>query len=249
MGKIHFLPEETRRPLSPSDMGLVYTSVQRFDLGKATIESGSEELCLVVIRGEVSYRCGAEEGVAQCRDMLYVPTHTAIELTGEDASIIRYGAPCDRQTAFKRIAFADVDRDGRHKVYGDDKHGTKRDVWNYIDEQFDSSRFLVGICTGAAGGWTAWPPHKHGQKREEVYVYFGMADGFGLQCVYEDMARPDAVALVRDGHLIAIREGYHPNVGCPKTGIQYIYCMVSRTAEDRDFMDLTTQSEYGDRLE
>jgi len=249
MGKYHFLPEETKSLLLPGDMNLVYTSVQRFDLGRAVIQSGREELCLVVIEGEAAYSCGDWRGTAAYMDMLYVPPGKTVSLSGENAAVIRYGAPCGRATAFAHIAFADVDGDGRHKHYGDATNGTKRDVWNYIDESFDSSRFLVGICSGALGGWTAWPPHKHGQKREEVYVYFGMKDGFGVQCVYEDMENPGAVVMVKDGHLVAIPEGYHPNAGCPKTGLQYIYCMVSTTAEDRDFMDMTTQSIYGDKLE
>jgi 5-deoxy-glucuronate isomerase len=76
-----------------------------------------------------------------------------------------------------------------------------------------------------------------------------MGDGFAIQCVYEDMRRPDAVVLVQDGHLVTIPAGYHPNVGSPKGGIRYIYCMVSVEAGDREFMDLHIQSEYGSKLE
>jgi 5-deoxy-glucuronate isomerase len=75
-----------------------------------------------------------------------------------------------------------------------------------------------------------------------------MGDGFALQCVYEDMDEAK-VALVRNGDAIAIPKGYHPNVGCPKSGIRYVYCMVSIQAENRNFMDLHTQKIYGDRLE
>jgi 5-deoxy-glucuronate isomerase len=182
-------------------------------------------------------------------DMLYLPAGSRLILRGEKACVIRYGAPCRRSTNFAHIAFSDVDADDRHKVYGKIQDGTRRDVWNYIDEKFDSGRFLVGICFGAAGGWTAWPPHEHGDKREEVYAYFNMGDGFGVQCVYSDMKNPDAVALVEDGDVIAIPGGYHPNAGCPKTGIRYIYCMVSLKEGDRNFMDLHTQSIYGDKLE
>ena len=246
-GKYHFLPEQTKRLIEPSEMGLLYTSVRRLDLGAASVHSGGEELCLAVLQGEASYRCGEHQGNVVCRDMLYIPPNETVELAGS-AVVMRYGAPCARKTRFAHIAFKDVDADDRHKIYGDAANGSGRDVWNYIDEHFDSSRFLVGICAGNAGAWTAWPPHKHGKKREEVYAYFGMGDGFGLQCVYEDMENPATVTLVRDGHLVAIPEGYHPNVGCPKTGIQYVYCMVSVTPEDRDFMDLSIQRVYGDKL-
>ncbi len=251
MKKHHFKPNETLKLLKPGDLGLVYTSVQRVEIGPSpvAIDSGDEEICLVIIDGEVSYRCADKSGSAVLGDMLYLPRASTIELAGGPGVAIRYGAPCTRKTSFAHIAFKDVDGDERHKVYGKVEQGTRRDVWNFIDEKFDSSRLLMGICYGAPGGWTAWPPHEHGEKREEVYVYFNMGDGFALQCVYQDMADPDAIALVQNGHLVAIPAGYHPNVGCPKTGIRYVYCMVSTTAEDRQFMDLHTQSIYGDKLE
>ena len=244
----HYKPTATTSLLKPADMGLVYTSAQRIQLGNTELSSENEELCLFVIQGTVSYQCEANSGTAQYKDMLYIPPGKKVSLKGDDAVAIRFGAPCARETNFAHLSFNEIDSDERHKKYGSATNGTKRDVWNYIDESFNSSRFLVGICKGEPGAWTAWPPHKHGTKREEVYLYFGVDDGFALQCVYEDMDKPDAVALVKDGHLIAIKEGYHPNVGCPKSGIQYIYCMVSITPEDRNFMDLTMQSIYGDKL-
>jgi 5-deoxy-glucuronate isomerase len=249
MAKHHFLPAETLKRLEPADMGLVYTSLQRLELGNASVHSDTEETCLVVIQGQVAYKHGNNTGKAVLCDMLYLPPGETLELSGEKAAAIRYGAPCTRKTGFAHIRFEDVDKDGRHKVYGNNDGGTKRDVWNFINEDFDSSRFLIGICYGGKGSWTAWPPHEHGAKREEVYIYFGMGDGFALQCVYQDLEKQSETFLVRDGHLVAIPGGYHPNVGCPKTGIRYIYCMVSTTAEDRNFMDLKIQSQFGDKLE
>lgn len=247
--KQHFLPDETKRRIEPGEMGLVYTSVELLELdGRVEINGGNEETCLVVLEGGLEYVHEAESGCAVARDMLYLPLGGTLALDGK-AVVARFGATCGRVTRFVKIAFADVDADARHKVYGKAENGTLRDVWNCIDEAFDSPRFLVGLCRGATGGWTAWPPHEHGAKREEVYVYFGMDDGFALQCVYTDMDQPDEIALVRNHHVVSIPKGYHPNVGCPKTGIMYVYCMVSVTPEDRSFMDLKVQPAYGDRLE
>ena len=251
MGKYHFFPEETRERLEPSAMGLVYTSLQRLELGgEVEVHSEREETCVVVIEGELRYQYGDERsGVAVTRDMLYLPVGETLTLSGQDAVAIRYGAPCARKTSFAHIRFEEVDADSnRHKTFGSREQGTLREVWNYIDDSFDSSRMLAGICYGSHGGWTAWPPHEHAAKREEVYVYFNMGDGFALQCVYEDLKNPHAVALVQNGHVVSIPSGYHPNVGCPKTGIRYVYFMVSTKAEDRVFMDLNMQKEYGDKL-
>lgn len=245
----HFLPEETKKRLNPTDMGLEYTSAEQLEITDSVfVESGEEELCLVVLSGEVAYAMGEKSGVATERDVLYLPIASSVALKSDNAAVLRFGAPCTRKTAFSHIRFAEVDASNRHKVYGKDALGTRRDVWNMIDESFDSSRFLVGICNGRSGGWTAWPPHRHGEAREEVYVYFGMGEGFALQCVYEETGEP-LVYKVEDGHLVAIKEGFHPNVGCPGGGISYVYCMVSRKAEDREFMDLVTETKFGERLE
>lgn len=250
MRKRHFKPWELMRPLSPEQMGLRYTSAQRIEISdKRCFFTKEEEFCLIVLEGCVHYGCGLCHGKAQMLDVLYVPINSSITLESSGAVVMRYGAPCSIQYSFSHIRFSDVNSDHRHKVYGAEENGTRRDVWNFIDEDFPCGRFLVGICRGRDGGWTAWPPHEHAQKREEVYVYFNMGDGFGIQCVYEDMNQPDTIALVRNGDLVSIPKGYHPNCGSPHGGIFYAYCMVATTEGDRTFMDLHCQNIYGDRLE
>jgi 5-deoxy-glucuronate isomerase len=248
MSKRHFTPKEQLAGLKPADMEMTYTSARRLELdGVLEIESGGEELCLFCLEGAAGYACGSQSGEITGKDMLYVPIGTAVTLNGR-ATVMQFGAPSGRKTDFACVRFTEVDGDFRHKVYGNTAEGTLRDVWNYIDDSFDSSRFLVGMCRGSNGGWTAWPPHEHAAQREETYVYFGMGDGFAIQCVYDDLEEPYNVELVRDGHLVSIPRGYHPNCGCPKGGISYVYCMVSTKAEDRKFMDLKVQGVFGDRL-
>ena len=249
--KQFFHKNELLELISPEEMGLMYTSVQRIEVQEPiSIESGEEEICILVIAGEVAYETEGISDIASMLDMLYLPIHSTIcFLPGKDGVLMRYGAPCDRKTQFGHIRFRDVDNDSRHKVYGTVAQNTRRDVWNYIDENFNSSRFLAGICRGANGGWTAWPPHEHGKEREEVYVYFNMGNSFGAQFVYDDMNKPILAEIVQEGDFISIPHGYHPNVGCPCGGIFYAYVMVSTTADDRNFMNLRTQKIFGDKLE
>ncbi|WRS26180.1 5-deoxy-glucuronate isomerase [Oscillospiraceae bacterium MB08-C2-2] len=251
MIQIHFKPEELLQRLEPKAMQLTYTSAQRIELKdtEVIVESGNEEVCLVCISGQADYTYHAQSGEAVLRDILYLPTDAQVVLKSKSAVFIRFGAPCTRKTTFAHIVFKEVDGDSRHKVYGKQENGTKRDVWNCIDEAFDSARFLVGFCKGCPGGWTAWPPHEHAEKREETYVYFDMANAFGAQFVYDELDNPHDVALIQEGHLVSIPSGYHPNCGCPAGAISYVYCMVSTTEDDRNFMDLTTQKIYGDKLE
>lgn len=246
--KYHYRAGELLERKGPRDLGLELTSVQRLEFGgRRRIESGDEEVCLVVIDGSVEYDCRRTAGRAVFRDMLYVPRRSRASLTSNDAVVMRYGAPSDRDAEFAHLRFADVDGGPEtHEVFGTAEKNTRRDVWHFIGADFPCSRLMMGLCRGEAGGWTVWPPHEHGEQREEVYVYFDMGDAFAVQCVYEDMERPLAVAMVRDGDLVSVPRGYHPNAGCPAGGISYIYCMVSRTAGRRDFMDLHFQEIYGD---
>lgn len=249
---LHFLPHELTDGLAPEDLSMIYTSVRRIEVvGETVIESGEEEVLLVCIDGDLHFETTAATGHAASRDMLYLPIGSSLVLRSDRAVVMRFGAPCDRPTSFAHLTFADADADARHKTYGNETAGTRRDVWNVLDESFDSQRFLAGLCTGRPGGWTAWPPHEHGDKREETYVYFGMGTSFGAQFVYDgdDMDHPLAVALVREGHVVSVPRGYHPSCGSPAGPISYAYVMVSVTPEDRDFMDLTIQPAYGRSFE
>lgn len=248
--KLHYKPDELLEKLEPSEMGMEYTSAQRLELkGGIEIPSNEEELCFVFMDGCASYESEGKRGTAEKLDMLYVPRDSKIFLKSDNCLIMQFGARCSKKTSFAHIPFNQVDKDYRHKVYGKEELGTKRDVWNFIDEKFDCCRFLIGLCKGSNGGWTAWPPHEHAKEREETYVYFNMGDSFGIQLVYDDLEHPYTVALVRDGHLVAVPRGYHPSCGSPAGGIFYVYCMASKTEFDRDFMNLRTQKIFGDKLE
>jgi len=250
--KLFYKSYEIKRRLEPSEMGLEHTSAERIELkGERDIESGSEEVCLVCLGGEFNYICSGENGTAVIKDMLYIPCKTTVTVSSEKSAVImRYGAPSDLDSKFAHIKFTDVDRDKkRHNIYGKKENNSLRNVWDYIDDSFPATRLLVGMCEGEQGGWTAWPPHEHAEKREEVYVYFNMDEAFGIQCVYEDMDNPLVVAMVRNGDLVSVPKGYHPSVGCPAGRISYIYCMVSKKAGDRRFMDLNVQKIYGNKFE
>lgn len=250
--KYYFKAKEQLDKITPAQMGLEYTTVQRLELqGSTAINTKGKEVCLVVIKGEVEFKCNGKEGKAIFKDMLYVPHHEKISLYSEDQTvIIKFAAPSDLESKFVHIKFQVIDSDNkRHHIYGKRQVCSKRHVWNFIDENFESSRFLIGICEGDVGGWTAWPPHEHAKKREEVYVYFDMGNSFGIQCIYENLERPLMISMVKEGDLVSVPRGYHPNVGCPAGKMSYIYCMVSKKAGERNFMDLNIQKIYGNKLE
>ena len=57
-------------------------------------------------------------------------------------------------------------------------------------------------------------------------MYFDMGQAFGLQCIYEDLDRPLAVALATDGDLVSVPRGYHPTAALEKK--QYVRAEPSR---------------------
>ena len=254
MRSVHLRPQDLLVRKSPEELGQQLTSAQRVAVdGTAEIECGAdEEMVAVVIAGDLTFSCGQESGSATVRDMIYVPRGRTLELASTSGAVVMcFWCPCDRETTFKHLSFAACDADpDRHHTYGDPAVSSKRDVWDFIDGAFDSQRMLVGQSVGDDGNWTAWPPHEHTVQREETYVYFGMGDSFGVQLVYEEdhdgMDDPLNVALVREGHLVSVPGGYHPSVGAPAGGISYVYFMASHVKEERNFMDLSIQSAYGD---
>jgi 5-deoxy-glucuronate isomerase len=250
--RYHFRAEELREGIIPERGPLDLLSCQRLELGdgapSAAVQTGPEEVVLVCISGELNYETDVTAGAAGFRDMLYLPWESEVKLSGDRAVVMRIGAPSDRDTRFAHIRFADIDGDpDKHRCFGTEETNSLRDVYMYIDDTFRASRLLVGIGFGRPGGWTVWPPHEHGDEKEELYVYFDLDGGFGIQCVYEDMEDARCF-LVREGDMVAVPRGYHPNVGCPGGRIAYVYAMAARAAGERSFMSLRFQEQFGTRL-
>ena len=63
------------------------------------------------------------------------------------------------------------------------------------------------------------------------------------------MDEPMAMALVRNGDVVSIPRGYHPNAGSPAGAICFVYCMTATKPDERKFMDLKIQQIYGEKFE
>lgn len=261
MAVIRYDAERARTGLTAADLGLEFISVRRLEFSgpgaqsPQRVKTADTEVCLVVLAGSVRYTCAlppgddVRAGVADTMDMLLIPPHADAGLESTDAVVVRYEAPSELGADFHHVRFAAVNDDPTtHHVYGKAEIGSQRHVWNYIDSQQRCTRLMMGICEGSPGGWTAWPPHEHSAEREEVYVYFDMGTAFGIQCVYENLSEIGGAAIVREGDVVSIPRGYHPNSGCPAGRIKYVYCMAAKIPGARDFMDLRIQPEFGDRF-
>lgn len=248
MDKYLYHPAELKSPVKVLD----FMAARRIELDYTSpacvVETGNDEVAFVVIAGELNFKCGEASGAARFKDMLYVPWRSRIELsTPRKAVVMQVNAPSDRDTQFAHLAYTDVAKDpARHKVFGSAETASLRDVYMFIDDKFPASRLLMGMCEGSTGGWTSWPPHEHANDREELYVYFDLGNAFSMQAIYEDLEHPLFCGFVREGDLIAVPKGFHPNVSCPAGRITYFYAMAARVAGNRQFMQLNIQPGYGE---
>ncbi len=234
---------------------LDFMSCKRIELTSTSsqyvVESGANEVALVCLSGQASYQFESNAGTMTHKDFLYVPWKSRGELTApHNAVLMEIASPCHRDTEFAHLRFSEIAKDpNRHKVFGLTETSSLRDVYMFIDDKFNASRLMMGICVGTPGAWTSWPPHEHAKEREELYVYFDMGKSFSIQCIYEDLETPLFCGLVREGDMVAIPKGFHPNVSCPGGRITYLYAMAARTPGKRDFMALNIQREFGEKLD
>ena len=94
---------------------------------------------------------------------------------------------------------------------------------------------MAGVTFSAPGNWTSWPPHEHAAMLEEAYLYIDMpAPRFGVQLVYTDTNEPELATIVREGDVVLMPQGYHPNVAAPGGSINFLWMMAAtREREDR----------------
>ena len=92
----------------------------------------------------------------------------------------------------------------------------KRDLNVLIGKNVQAGRIMAGVTFSEPGNWTSWPPHEHAAMLEEAYLYIDMpAPAFGVQLVYTNAREPEVATIVREGDVVLMPQGYHPNVAAP----------------------------------
>ena len=118
-------------------------------------------------------------------------------------------------TRSSSVAFSDVQNDsGLHFAAGGP--GAQRELNILLGKNVRAGRLMAGVTFSAPGNWTSWPPHEHAVLAEEAYLYIDMpAPAFGVQLVYTDKNDPEVATIVREGDVVLMPAGYHPNVAAP----------------------------------
>jgi 5-deoxy-glucuronate isomerase len=82
---------------------------------------------------------------------------------------------------------------------------------------------------------------------EEAYLYIDMpAPGFGIQLVYSNPREPELATIVREGDIVLMPQGYHPNVAAPGGQINFLWMMAAvREDDDRQYGVVNVQPDFG----
>jgi 5-deoxy-glucuronate isomerase len=213
-----------------------------------TIDTGELETGLVCLKGSATVATDGQSFTLGRFDSLYVPRDASITITpgAGGCDVAEIAAPVGRAYPVQFVPFSRVQEDaGLHLKVGG--AANQREVNILIGKNVDAGRILAGVTFSAPGNWTSWPPHEHAAMLEEAYLYIDMpAPAFGLQLVYTSGTdEPELATVVREGDVVLMPQGYHPNVAAPGGSINFLWMMAAnREQEDRKYGVVNVQPEF-----
>ena len=219
------------------------------DSGDAPLEfsTGTHETGLVCLNGRAAVEAAGKSFELGRYDALYIPRDSQVRVAPLDAGcdLAELSAPVTGQYPLQFVSFADVRSNPTlHFLAGGPS--TERDLNILIGKNVEAGRIVAGVTFSKPGNWTSWPPHEHAAMLEEAYLYIAMpAPSWGLQLVYTDPLAPELVVAVREGDVVVMPAGYHPNVAAPGGTIGFMWMMAAhREVADRQFGVVNVQPEY-----
>ena len=203
-----------------------------------SFSTGEHETGFIALKGSATVTVEGQAFELGLYDALYVPrdVHTEVRPGPGGCDLAELSAPVTQRHPVQLVAFADVQRDpGLHFKAGGPS--AERTLNVLFGKNIQAGRLMAGITFSAPGNWTSWPPHEHAALAEEAYLYIDMpAPAFGVQFVYTDKTTPELAVMVREGDVVLMPKGYHPNVAAPGGSINFLWMMAAnREADDRQF--------------
>ncbi|PWT93758.1 MAG: hypothetical protein C5B55_03960 [Blastocatellia bacterium] len=241
-----------RRPaVAPGPTAARFLHYGRITLraGDAILKFNNEdhETGLICLNGRASITTDGQTFQLDQYDAVYVPRDSEIEVSCGDAGcdIAEVSAPVAKRYPLQFVSYKEVRQNPRlHLIAG--KPPAERDLNVLIGANVEAGRIMAGVTFSTPGNWTSWPPHEHSKLLEEAYLFIDMpAPSFGVQFVYTDPNQPELVQLVREGDVVLMPQGYHPNVAAPGGQINFLWMMAAiREGEDRLYGVVNVQPEY-----
>jgi len=205
------------------------------------------ETALICLSGGGALEAAGQRFELSKYDALYVPRGTKVTVTsGADGfDVAEVAAPVEGDYPVQFVRFADIQKEPTlHFLTGGP--ASKRNLNILIGKNVKAGRICAGVTFTEPGNWASWPPHEHGEMLEEAYLYIDMpAPSWGVQFVYTNPQDPELVVVVREGDVVAMPAGYHPNVSAPGGTVGFLWMMAAhREVEDRQFGVVNVQPEY-----
>jgi 5-deoxy-glucuronate isomerase len=232
------------------------TSAQHLHYGRVILEATDDPLEFATNQLETGFVClggSAQittEGVTHTLsryDALYVPRDSQVHVAAgpEGCDLAEIAAPVTRRHDVQFVSFAGVRQDaGLHFEAGGPS--AKRDLNVLLGKNVRAGRIMAGVTFSQPGNWTSWPPHEHAAMLEEAYLYIDMpAPSFGVQLVYTNAREPEVATIVREGDVVLMPKGYHPNVAAPGGSINFLWMMAAHREDvDRQYGVVNVQPEF-----
>jgi 5-deoxy-glucuronate isomerase len=219
------------------------------DAGSAAerIETGDHETGLVGLRGSATVTVDGVSYAVGRYDALYIPRDASFTVApGPDGcDLAEIAAPVSKRHPVQHVLFQNVQKDpGLHFTPGGPS--AKRDLNILIGKNVEAGRIMAGVTFSDPGHWTSWPPHEHAAMLEEAYLYIDMpAPAFGIQLLYTNPREPELATIVREGDVVMMPQGYHPNVAAPGGSINFLWMMAAvREDDDRQYGVVNVQPEF-----
>jgi 5-deoxy-glucuronate isomerase len=233
------------------------TAARYLHYGRITLDAGDEavafdnkehETGLVCLNGAARVSVAGEAYELLRYDALYVPRDSRIEVRaagGGACDLAEVSAPVEGRYPLQLVRYAEVRQNPKlHLIAG--APPAERDMNVLIGSNVRAGRIMFGVTFSRPGNWTSWPPHEHSSMLEEAYLYIDMpAPSFGVQFVYTNPEKPELVQVVREGDVVLMPKGYHPNVAAPGGQINFLWMMAAiREGEDRKYGVVNVQPEF-----
>jgi 5-deoxy-glucuronate isomerase len=241
-----------RGAVAPGKTAARYLHYGRITLGAGdgalAFDNNDHETGLVCLKGAARVSVAGQAFELARYDALYVPRDSRIEvgaIGGGACDLAEVSAPVEGRYPVQVVRYADVRQNPKlHLIAG--QPPAERDMNVLIGSNVQAGRIMFGVTFSRPGNWTSWPPHEHSRLLEEAYLYIDMpAPAFGVQLVYTDPSRPELVQLVREGDVVLMPKGYHPNVAAPGCQINFLWMMAAiREGEDRKYGVVNVQPDF-----